>query len=167
MLLDTRTPKGKSAKGVKAMETYTEMKDRHQAEVNALPLAFAFSDEQLKEKLAAWGITEEEAKAGAIINIGHGGFIRATDEEKVIGTFKRIQDEKRAAIEADHDGTGYIYEMFLYELNNHEYSYTGDVSETLDALHISAEEINSNTALQNGLKAAVKNINGAGDPFDE
>ena len=34
------------------METYKEMKDRHQAEVNALPLAFAFSDRQYKEKLA-------------------------------------------------------------------------------------------------------------------
>ena len=57
--------------------------------------------------------------------------------------------------------------MFLYDLNNHEYSYTGDVSETLDALRITAEEIKSNAALQAGLKKAVDEINGSADPFDE
>ena len=149
------------------METYKAMKDRHQAEVNALPLAFAFSDEQLREKLAAWNITEEEAKAGAITNIGHGGFIRTSDTDLVIGTFERIHNERRAAIAADLTGTGFIYEMFLYELNNHEYSYTGDVTETLDALNITAEEVNGNAALQAGLKKAVDEINGAWDPFDE
>ena len=45
------------------METYKEMKERHQAEVNALPLAFAFSERQYNEKLAEWNITPEEAKA--------------------------------------------------------------------------------------------------------
>lgn len=149
------------------METYIEMKNRHQAEVNALPLAFAFSKEQYLEKLAAWNITEAEADAGAVIGIGAGGFIRSSDRDLVIDTFKRHREERAAAIAADQNGTGYIYEMFLYELNNHEYSYTGDVSETLAALHITAEDINSNAALQNGLKAAVKSINGAGDPFDE
>ena len=149
------------------METYIEMKNRHQAEVNALPLAFAFSKEQYREKLAAWNITEEEAKAGAIVGIGNDGFIRSSDRDFVIDTFKKHRDEKRAAIEADATGTGYIYEMFLYELNNHEYSYTGDVSETLDALRITAEEIKSNAALQAGLKKAVDEINGSADPFDE
>lgn len=149
------------------METYKEMKKRHQAEINALPLAFAFSDEQLREKLAAWNITEEEAVAGAIINIGHGGFIRSSDEDLVMGTFERITKEEDAARAADLTGDGYIYEMFLTELNNHEYSYTGDIMETLDALHIAPEELNASPALQNGLKKAVKEIAAGPDPFDE
>ncbi len=65
------------------METYKEMKERHQAEVNALPLAFAFSERQYNEKLAEWNITPEEAKAGAIVAIGNGGFIRSSDRELV------------------------------------------------------------------------------------
>lgn len=149
------------------METYKEMKRRHQDEVNALPLGFAFSDKQYREKLAEWNITPEEAKAGAIVGIGGGGFIRSSDKELVINTFKRIADEERAAIEADQDGTGFIYEMFLTELCNHEYSYTGDISETLDALNITAEEVNASAALQNGLKKAVKEIAAGPDPFSE
>lgn len=149
------------------METYQEMKKRHQDEINALPLAFAFSDEQLRAKLDAWNITEEEAVAGAIINIGHGGFIRSSDEALVMGAFERITREEDAARAADLTGDGYIYEMFLTELNNHEYSYTGDIMETLDALHITPEELNASPALQNGLKKAVKEIAAGPDPFDE
>lgn len=147
------------------METYRAMKDRHQTEVNALPLAFAFSHDRYLARLAEWNITEEEAKAGAIIGIGNGGFIRSSDRDLVVDTFKRHREERQAAIEADQDGTGYIYEMFLYELANHEYGYTGDVSETLSALNFTADDINSNAALQNGLKKAAAEI--GADPFGE
>ena len=149
------------------METYTEMKERHQSEVNALPLAFAFSHDRYLERLAAWNITEEEAKAGAIVGIGNGGFIRASDRDLVISTFERIADEEAAAIAADQDGTGYIYQMFLYELNNHEYSYTGDIDDTLDALNISNKDLAENPALLNGLNLALKAIGTGADPFDE
>lgn len=148
------------------METYKEMKDRHQAEVNALPLAFAFSRDQYREKLAAWGITEEEADKGAVIGIGGGGFIRSTDKELVVNTFKRIADEKAAAIAADHTGTGFIYEMFVYELSNHEFSYTQEVDDTLAALKISEADLNENPALKAGLIAAIDKINAGRDPFD-
>ena len=149
------------------METYIEMKNRHQAEINALPLAFAFSAEQLKEVLSAWNISEEEAIAGAITPIGHGGYIRTTDKELVNSTFKRIQEERQAAIEADHDGTGYIFQGLKYELINHEYSYTGDIDDTLDALHISNKDLAENPALLNGLNLALKAIGTGADPFDE
>ena len=99
------------------METYKEMKRRHQDAVDALPLGFAFSDKQYRAKLAEWNITPEEAKAGAIIGIGGGGFIRSGDKDLVISTFERIHDEEQAAIASDTTGDGYIYEMFLYELN--------------------------------------------------
>lgn len=151
----------------KSRETYKEMKQRHQSEVNALPLAFAFSEKQYRDKLAEWRITPEEAKAGAIIGIGNGGFIRSSDRDLVNGTFERIAEEEAAAIAADQDGTGYIYEMFLYELNNHEYSYTGDVDETLNALGISWEEMADKPALLNGLNKALKKIGRGRDPFDE
>ena len=149
------------------METYKAMKERHQNEVNALPLAFAFNRDQYRAKLAEWNITEEEARSGAIVGIGGGGFVRAEDHNKVLETFKRIREEKQAAIAADTTGDGFIYQMFLYELNNHEFSYTGDVEETLAALQLTADDINGNEALQHGLKRAVKEIAGAWDPFNE
>ena len=148
-------------------ETYRQMKDRHQAEANALPLAFAFSRDQYARQLASWGITEAEANNGAILGIGGGGFIRSSDRDLVTSTFNRIAEEEAAAIAADLTGDGYIYEMFFYELNNHEFSYTGDIDETLAALRLTTDDINSNEALQHGLKRAVKEIAGAWDPFNE
>ena len=147
------------------METYKQMKDRHQAEINALPLAFAFSAEQLKEVLSAWNISEEEAIAGAITPIGHGGYIRTTDKELVNSTFKRIQEERQAAIEADHDGTGYIFQGLKYELINHEYSYTGDAAEAVEAVGLTEEDL-KRESVQAALKRATREVMGA-DPFDE
>lgn len=148
-------------------ETYKEMNDRHQNEVNVLPLAFAFSEKQYRDKLAEWQITPEEAKAGAIIGIGNGGFIKASDRELVVSTFERIAEERQAAIEADQDGTGFIYQMFRTELNNREFSYTQDTDETLTALGITDDDLNNNPALKAGLIAAIDKINTGRDPFDE
>ena len=148
------------------METYTQMKDRHQGEVNALPLAFAFSRDQYRRKLAEWNITEEAARSGAIVGIGHGGFVRAEDHNKVIETFRRIREETDAAIAADQSGDGFIYQMFLYELNNHEFSYTQDIDETLDALGLTTADIKESDALRHGLYKAIQEINAGGDPFD-
>lgn len=149
------------------METYKEMRERQQAEVNALPIAFAFTEERMSELLAEWGITEEEAEAGAISYIGNNGFIRTSDEELVINAFARIRDERQAAIKADTTGTGFIYQMFLYELNNHEFSYTQEVDDTLNTLGITDDELNSNPALKAGLIAAIDKINAGRDPFDD
>lgn len=147
------------------METYKAMKDRHQAEVNKLPLAFAFTHDRFIEKLTEWNITEEEAKNGAIIGIGNAGFIRSSDRDLVISTFERIADERRAAIEADHDGTGYIFQGLKYELINHEYSYTGDAAEAVEAVGLTEEDL-KREPVQAALKRATREVMGA-DPFDE
>ena len=144
------------------METYKEMKDRHQTEVNALPLAFAFSDRQYKEQLAAWDMAEEEAKAGAIIAIGAGGFIRSTDRDQVFSTFDRIHSEQRAAIEADTTATGYIFQGLKYELINHEYAYTGDTTEAIEAVGLTEEDL-KREEVQAAIKRAAREVMGAGD----
>lgn len=61
---------------------------------------------------------------------------------------------KRAAIKADHAEDGFIFQMFRDELNNHEYNWTGDVSDTLEALGLTLEEIESNPALLAGFNKA-------------
>ena len=49
--------------------------------------------------------------------------------------------------------------MFDYELSNHEYSITQDVSDTLYALGISESDLNDNPLLLKGLKKACINQN--------
>lgn len=145
-------------------ESYKELRERTQEEFNKLPIYFAFDDEQYKRLLSKLDLTDEEARNGALMSLPSGGIIRSSDEDLVIGTFKRFWDAKNEAIKEDLTGNGFIYQMFLYELQNHEFIITQDPEETLSTLGITEEQLNENTALKNGLEAAIKTIN-ATDPF--
>lgn len=77
----------------------------------------------------------------------------AINEETALATM-----QMEAAIEADKTGEDFIYQMFLYELDNHEYGYTGDTEDTLDALGYTAEEVLGNPRLKRGIEKAVTEI---------
>ena len=64
------------------------------------------------------------------------------------------------AIAADETGEGFIFEMCLYELDNHEYGYTMDTEDTLDALGYTVEEVLGNPRLKRGIEKAVTEICG-------
>lgn len=73
-------------------------------------------------------------------------------------TIDRHNKEMQEAIDADPDGTGFVYEMFLCEMDNHEYGYTGDLDDTLDALGMEWEEIEASEKIIAGLKKAQQKI---------
>ncbi len=68
----------------------------------------------------------------------------------------RFEKEKQDAITGDSTGEGFIYDMFLYELANHEYCITYDLEETLDALDLTMEQIEADKRLTHGLKTDVR-----------
>lgn len=76
--------------------------------------------------------------------------------------YARHEKEMAAAISDDKIGDGFIYQMFLYELNNHEYGYTGDSEETLDALDYTMEQVQADARLLHGFEKARKKILGRG-----
>lgn len=76
--------------------------------------------------------------------------------------YARHEKEMAAAISDDKTGDGFIYQMFLYELNNHEYGYTGDSEETLDALDYTMEQVQADARLLHGFEKARKKILGRG-----
>ena len=77
------------------METYQEFKARHEKEVNALPLGFAFSEEQFEEMKLKLGVKENSE----LYRLGNtGGFYRKVDSELIHNTFKRHEEERRNAI---------------------------------------------------------------------
>lgn len=140
------------------MSRYSEMKHRHQQEFNALPLHFAFGDEQIKRKMAELGLTEENIASRIIVIPGTGGFMLREDYPQFVEICERHEREMKEAIAADKDGTGFIFEMFRYELANHEYGYTMSDSQTLSALRFKRSDIEANSALNNGLELAKKAI---------
>lgn len=137
------------------MNKYVEMKERHQKEVSAFPMQFAFSNKQFEEGMKALGL--EPYETDKIYRLGEtGGFYRRTDADSLNELFNRHDAERTKAIEEDTDGTGYIKDMFYYELGNHEYCITMDVEDTFTALGLSADEVMSSPAMKAGFKAARK-----------
>lgn len=145
------------------MSSYSEMKHRHQQEFNALPLHFAFGDEQIKRKMAELGLTEENIADRIVTFPNTGGFALKEDYPHIVEVSERHARELKEAIAADKDGTGFIFEMFRYELANHEYGYTMSDSQTLAALGYKRSDIDANVALSYGLELAKKAILGEED----
>lgn len=136
------------------MNKYQQLREAQQKRINDLPIIFAFNHAQFREGMAKLGLTVDDTDK--IYSIGGGGYIRKEDSALFNATFNGVDEELKAAIEADTDGTGFIYDMFLYELQNHEYCITYDLEPTLYALGLTEDDVLNNPALLNGLKLARK-----------
>ena len=134
--------------------TYEQLKRKQEQEMNAFPLGAAFSNKQFEEMMAKWGLTVNDTDK--IYSIGAGCYIRKSDHQHFHDMLNRFEQERKDAIAADTTGNGYIYQMFLYELANHEYCITYDLEETFDALGLTADEVNADKRLLHGLNKAVK-----------
>lgn len=139
------------------MNEYMEMRNRQQKEFDALPLGFAFNNRQFAEMMREWGL-DPEKDVDKIYSIGFGGYVQKKDTELLHQTRDRHDKEMGDAIAGDKTGNGFIYEMFLYELDDHEYGYTRDMGPTLDALGYTAEEVRADKRLFRGLQRACKEI---------
>lgn len=135
---------------------YYELKQKQQKEVNNFPMMFAFSKDQFDKGMIKLGL--EPTDKEKIYSIGYGGYIRKSDSKAFNELFTRHEKEMKKAIEEDATGENFIYEMFLYELNNHEYGYTYEIDDTLQALNLTIEEINKDQRLINGLLKAKNEI---------
>jgi len=107
------------------MNKYLLLKKKSEERINNFNMFFAFSQEQLKEGLEKLNTTEEN-----ILKVFGGGFIKKTDRENYIKMFKEIEQEEKDLFEDEK----VLFEAFLYELGNHEYSYTHEETDTLQSL---------------------------------
>jgi hypothetical protein len=141
------------------MNAYREMRKRHQDEFDKFPLGAAFSDEQFKEMFQKWGLdANKKSDLDKVVHLYAGAYIRKADVPAYKEMASRHTKEMNEAIAADETGEGFIYSMFLYELCNHEFGYTGDYEDTLDALGYSWEQIQNDDRLKRGLEKATDEI---------
>lgn len=138
------------------MNAYAEMKKRHQEEVNALPIYWAFTEERFDEVLKELGLTKNDTDK--LRRAPGGGFCLASDAKMIADTLIRHHEEREAAIGADKTGDGFIKDMFLSELRNHEYTYTCEVEETVESCGFTIEQVENDKRLLHGLEAAAKQL---------
>ena len=131
------------------MNKYTELKSKQQKEVDAFPFGFAFNKDQYDIMMDKWGL--KPTHRSQIIYIGGGSFVRKSDYKAMHEMFARHISEHKAAMQDDE----YLYQMFNYELANHEYGYTQDLTDTLEALGLTMDEINVDPRMADALKRAI------------
>lgn len=136
------------------METYKEMSERHQEEVNAFPIGAAFSNEQFEEMMKKWGLNPKHTYK--IVSLGCGCFIKRDDLNAYTEMMVRHRKERNDAIKADVTGEEFIYQMFVAEMDDHEYGYTGDLEDVLEAVGMTLDEIANSPALSAGLIKAKR-----------
>lgn len=136
------------------MTDYLTMKRRHEQEFNSFPMFFAFSNKQFEEGMKKLELSMDDTDK--IYSIGAGGFIRKTDSNKLRELFERHEEERQEAIDNDVTGDGFVFQMFSYELDNHEYVVTYSPEDTLQALGLSEDEVNADEKLRYGLNKAIK-----------
>ena len=133
------------------MGKYTELKSKHEAEVNAFPLGAAFNDKQFAEMMAKWGLTTDDGDK--IYSLGCGTYLRKSDADAFKVMMGRHKIEMRMAMKKNEDD--FLFHMFNYELANHEYCITYDIDDTLDALGLTIDEINADPRMADALKKAI------------
>ena len=138
------------------MNKYDEIKEKHQKIVNEFPMKFAFSDEQFNRGMKELGLDPKDIDK--VVSIGGGGFIRKSDVKKFGDMWDTLRKEHNDLIKADKTGEGYIKDMFVSELENHEYSYTYELDDTLEALELTKEQIANSPSLSHGLELARKEV---------
>ena len=132
------------------MNKYMELKNKIQKEVDEFPMGFAFSNEQFEKMKEELGVKEDSE----LLSIGAGGFIRKTDKDAFHELFNNKAKRFDEAIAEDKTGEGFIKDMFLYELANHEYCITYDLEDTLYALDLTYDEVMNDERLLRGLTLA-------------
>ena len=119
------------------MESYRQMQERHQKEMNNFPIAFAYSDQQFDDGMRKLGLDPSETDK--VVSVFYGAFIRREDHDALMEMFERHSKEERDAFIKNEDD--WAYHAFRYELANHEYSYTGDYEPALEACGFTLDEL--------------------------
>lgn len=132
------------------MNKYVELKNKLQKEFDEFPFGFAFSQEQFEKMKEELGVKENNE----LISIGAGGYIRKSDEKALDDLINGKELRMKEAIDQDKTGEGFIKDMFLYELANHEYCITYELEDTLNALDLTYEDVINDDRLRLGLELA-------------
>ena len=139
---------------------YLELRNRQQKRFDDFCYKyafFAFSREQLLKGFKKLGITEEEA-ADKLYSMGGGGYYLKEKAAEFNSIITLGDKERREAAADPETGDKYLFQMFYFELNNHEYSYTGEMEETLDSLGYTLEDVKSDQRLAEALYKASRQI---------
>lgn len=98
------------------------------------------------------GLNLKETKK--VTYLGAGVYIRADE----IQNYKKFKDKQRKEFEENMKIYDFAKSAFKNELANHEYCYTMDPYDAINALGYTLDEINNDPLLSKALKTAKKEL---------
>ncbi len=128
---------------------YQDLKLKQRKEFDTFPIFFAFSNKQLEEGKAKLNVKENRE----ICRVCSGGYIRKTDSDKLSELLKRHSEELSECLSVREN----LIEALEYELMNHEYSVSYDVTNALDALNLDADTVDQ-SALNEAIDRYMSNV---------
>jgi len=138
---------------MKNEDLYQELKKRHQAEVNSLPIKFAFSPLQLQKGMQELGLKQTDTDK--VVGLGGGGFCLKTDLQVVKDSLNRLNSEMSEALKDD----AFLIDALRFELSNHEYCVTYDPDDALEALGLGCyKDIKDDPRIAAALESAIEKL---------
>lgn len=114
-------------------QPYLDLQKKHQDELSAFPIAYAFNGKQLQEALEKLGASKYE-----VTTLGYGTVLKKTD----IPAFEELMENHRYELNEAMKNEEFAEAAFLYEMDNHEYAinWTGD-EDVLDCFNLTEEKL--------------------------
>lgn len=134
------------------METYKQIKARHQAEVNAFPIGAAFSDKQVAEMMQGFGLPNDKTGYAQIVSVGIGCFIKRSDVPAWIEMGERHEREMKEFRKNRKE----LIEGFRYEFANHECMFIRDDDAVCASFGLTYAEVQADAELHKIYKEAWK-----------
>lgn len=107
--------------------TYLELQKKVEDRFSALPVFYAFSNEQLQKGCEKLGVTEPTKE---LVSLGAGGYIRKVDRALLNETLTLCERERDEFLSVPIN----LRDAFRYELANHEYCINEDDEEVWEAV---------------------------------
>lgn len=130
------------------MTLYEKFKQEAKQEINALPMDFAFSGKQMTEALKRLGAESRKE----CDSLGGGALCLKKDPDRIVSTIDALDKKLVKNMQDDFD---FAKSAFIYELNNHEYNFTYDETDALEALSVTREMLSNNAQMRKAFVEAV------------
>ena len=134
------------------MESYQQIKARHQADVNAFPMGCAFGDKQLAEMMQKFDLPNDKTGYAQIVSLGAGCFIRRTDIPAWNNMCERHKREMKEFRKSEKE----LIQALRYEFANHECQFSNDTESALANVGLTLSEVESDPELLKIYKEAWK-----------
>ena len=126
--------------------SYKQYKENRQNDFNKLPIYWAFGEQQFKELLQKLNLKDTPEDLKKLIRIVGGGLMLKTDLHLLKEHYQTYSSDT-LIFWLTHNFK-FAYDALFYEMNNHEYYYTYEITDTLQSLGLSFEDIEKNAYLK-------------------